>query len=173
MTETTEVKIDVPVPTGQDGDSVPAFDEAGEAQVAAAKKLVEDLKENGTLADLSESTHIPSPSSSSSKKRTLEKDEDEEEDNNEEDASGKLVDNRNFFSKLFRRKQDKKRKQKSTSPSSSAVAVRETKALPASRHAPEIVVREEGENGEGRRWAAGFGLAVAVGATAAAPYLFG
>jgi hypothetical protein len=164
VTETTEVKIDVPVPAAQDGDAIPAFDAAGEAQVAAAKQLVEELKESGTLAELSESTHIPESSSStaasSSKKRSLEKDDDDDESLGET-----LVDNRSFLSKIFRRKHDKKRKPTQAS--------RETKALPASRQAPEIVVREEGENGEGRRWAAGFGLAVAVGATAAAPYLFG
>ncbi|GAA5858516.1 hypothetical protein JCM8547_007342 [Rhodosporidiobolus lusitaniae] len=177
VTETTEVKIDVPVPAQADGDAVPTFDEAGEAQIEAAKKLVEDFKKEGTLADLSATTHIPEPhassssgAASSSKKRSLEVDEDDADlPESGTLADAIVVDNRSFLSKLFRRNQ-KKRKPTQAS--------RETKALPAPRAAaaqpkPEIVVREEGEQGEGRRWAAGLGLAVAVGATAAAPYLFG
>ncbi|GAA5907305.1 hypothetical protein JCM6882_002802 [Rhodosporidiobolus microsporus] len=179
VTETTEVKIDVPVPSSSsgaaaaaDGDEAPAFDEAGAAQIAEAQKLVESLKKDGTLAELSESTHIPEPaaaaasSSSSSKKRALEEDEDAlPREGTLADAL--VVDNRSFLSKLFRRNQKKR---------TPVQAARETRALPASssgRAAPEIVVREEDEQGEGRRWAAGLGLAVAVGATAAAPYLFG
>ncbi|GAA6031851.1 hypothetical protein JCM8097_002020 [Rhodosporidiobolus ruineniae] len=176
VTESTEVKIDVPVPAeGGAGEDAPAaFDEAGEAQVKAAKQLVEDLKASGTLAELTESTTIPdAPSSSSSaavapsKKRTLEPDEDALPQSGTLADTLEQVDNRSFFSKLFRRK----RKAGPTQAS------RETRPLPAPRagqqQVPEIVVREEDEQGEGRRWAAGVGLAVAVGATAAAPYLFG
>ncbi|GAA5821454.1 hypothetical protein JCM11251_004632 [Rhodosporidiobolus azoricus] len=165
VTETTEVKIDVPVPAAA-GDEAPAFDEAGAAQIAEAQKLVESLKKDGTLADLGESTHIPASaasSTSSSKKRTLEEDEDAlPREGTLADAL--VVDNRSFLSKLFRRNQKKR---------TPVQGAREVRALPASRAAPEIVVREEDEQGEGRRWAAGLGLAVAVGATAAAPYLFG
>lgn len=184
ITETTEVKVDVPV-TGAtaDDDAAPQFDADADAQIAAAQKLVDSLKKEHVLADLAEASHIPDPhpssaapstSSSSQKKQTkraLEADEDELP------ASGTLadalttVDNRSFFSKLFRRNARRK---------VPTQAGRETRALPAPRAArqqsiPEVVVREEDGDvqGETRRWAAGFGLAVAVGATAAAPYLFG
>ncbi|GAA5983081.1 hypothetical protein JCM11641_004905 [Rhodosporidiobolus odoratus] len=160
LTETTEVKIDVPVPAAEDGQAAPAFDEAGAAQLEEAKRLVEELKKDGTLADLTESTHIPEPAPT--KKRTLEEDEDAlPADGTLADAL--VVDNRSFLSKLFKR--NKKRKPTQAS--------RETRALPAASRAPEVVVREEDEQGEGRRWVAGLGLAAAVGATAAAPYLFG
>ncbi|GAA6000313.1 hypothetical protein JCM10207_007954 [Rhodosporidiobolus poonsookiae] len=154
VTEETEVKVDVPVPAE---DETPAYDEAGAAQIEAAKKLVEELKKDGTLAELTEATHIPD-----SKKRAHEKDEDDSLPDSGTLADALVVDNRSFLSKLFRRN-----KRKPTQAS------RETRALPAGSRPPEVVVREEDEQGEGRRWAAGLGLAVAVGATAAAPYIFG
>ncbi|GAA5866128.1 hypothetical protein JCM1840_005082 [Sporobolomyces johnsonii] len=166
VTETTEVKLDVPAegqPTSSNG--LVASDEQVEAQLAAAKELVQSLKKAGTLAELTESTAIPE--SASSKKRALEIDEDEAALPTSgtladlKATDDKVVDNRSFLSKLFRRKQRKVPTQ----------AARETKALPSR----EVVVldADAADQGEGRRWVAGLGLAVAVGATAAAPYLFG
>ncbi|BGP46457.1 hypothetical protein JCM10450v2_002302 [Rhodotorula kratochvilovae] len=173
ITETTEVKVDVPVAAPVEGDEAPQFDDAAAAQIAEAQKLVDSLKREHVLADLAEASHIPdphgSPAGSASKKRALEADEDElPQEGTLADALG-TVDNRSFFAKLFRRRNNTRRKVPTQ-------ASRETRALPAPRaprSIPEVVVREEDDVGEGRRWAAGFGLAVAVGATAAAPYLFG
>ncbi|GAA5826657.1 hypothetical protein JCM3770_007099 [Rhodotorula araucariae] len=171
ITETTEVKVDVPVVAPAEGDEAPQFDEAAAAQIAEAQKLVDSLKKEHVLADLAEATHIPdphgSPAGSASKKRALEVDDDElPQEGTLADALA-TVDNRSFFAKLFRRNARRK---------VPTQASRETRALPAPRtprNISEVVVREEDDIGEGRRWAAGFGLAVAVGATAAAPYLFG
>ncbi|KPV76577.1 uncharacterized protein RHOBADRAFT_52566 [Rhodotorula graminis WP1] len=189
ITETTEVKVDVPM-TGDAGDEAPQFEDDAAAQIAAAQKLVDSLKKEHVLADLADASHIPDPqpssastssAPSSTKKRALEADDDElPQSGTLADALG-TVDNRSFFAKLFRRKANGKRRKQPTQAS------RETRALPApsralaalsssttSQAAPEVVLREEdGDQGEARRWAAGFGLAVAVGATAAAPYLFG
>lgn len=173
------------------GDDAPQFEDDAAAQIAAAQKLVDSLKKEHVLADLADASHIPDPqplsastssAPSSTKKRALEADDDElPQSGTLADALG-TVDNRSFFAKLFRRKANSKRRKQPTQAS------RETRALPApsralaalsastssSRAAPEVVLREEdGDQGETRRWAAGFGLAVAVGATAAAPYLFG
>ncbi|BGP14383.1 hypothetical protein JCM10213_004507 [Rhodosporidiobolus nylandii] len=169
VTESTEIRVDVPLPApAADGEEVATFDEAGAAQLEEAKRLVEELKEAGTLAELAEATQIPEPAPVATKKRALEQDGDEDPTLPENGtlADALVIDNRSFLSKLFRRN---KRKPKQAS--------RETRALPApsasTSRTPEVVVREEGEQGEPRRWAAGLGLAVAVGATAAAPYLFG
>ncbi|GAA5976307.1 hypothetical protein JCM10908_005451 [Rhodotorula pacifica] len=170
VTETTEVKVDVPVTAPEDGEAAPAFDEAGAQQLREARELVESLKQSGTLSELSDATKIPEPAK---KKRALETDEDDEALPTEgtlADALG-TVDNRSFWGKLFRRNRRKPTQ-----------ASRETRALPAPRAAdeqqqlatiPQVIVRDEDQETEGRRWAAGLGLAVAVGATAAAPYLFG
>lgn len=176
MTETTEVKVDVPVaaPSAEEAEAAPAFDEAGAQQLREARELVESLKQSGTLSELSEATRIPE--SAKTNKRALEKDEDDDEDaplpteGTLADALG-TVDNRSFWGKLFRRNRRKPTQ-----------ASRETRALPAPRAVaqqqevapiPQVIVRDEDQETEGRRWAAGLGLAVAVGATAAAPYLFG
>lgn len=170
ITETTEVKVDVPA-----GDDVPQFDASAEHQLKEAQKLVQDLAKNHVLADLADGTHIPEPhASTSTKKRAHEVDEDDEplpEHGTLADALG-TVDNRSFFAKLFRRNPKKRR--------TPVQGGRETRALPASRTStsanadvPQVVIREEDNLEEGRRWVAGLGLAVAVGATAAAPYLFG
>ncbi|GJN87180.1 hypothetical protein Rhopal_000125-T1 [Rhodotorula paludigena] len=169
VTETTEVKVDVPV-SAAGLDDAPQFASDADAQIAAAQALVDNLKEQHVLADLSEATHIPDPHPASKKKRALEVDADDEalpESGTLADALG-TVDNRSFLSKLFRRNAKRKPTQ----------ASRETRALPAPRAAaalpvPEVIVREEDDLEGGRRWVAGLGLAVAVGATAAAPYLFG
>lgn len=180
VTETTEVKVDVPVaaPSAEEAEAAPAFDEAGAQQLREARELVESLKQSGTLSELSEATRIPD--SAKTNKRALEKDEDDDDDaplpteGTLADALG-TVDNRSFWGKLFRRNRRKPTQ-----------ASRETRALPAPRAAaqqqqqeeemaliPQVIVRDEDQETEGRRWAAGLGLAVAVGATAAAPYLFG
>ncbi|GAA5950822.1 hypothetical protein JCM8115_004983 [Rhodotorula mucilaginosa] len=176
VTETTEVKVDVPVaaPSAEEAEAAPAFDEAGAQQLREARELVESLKQSGTLSELSEATRIPE--SAKTNKRALEKDEDDDEDaplpteGTLADALG-TVDNRSFWGKLFRRNRRKPTQ-----------ASRETRALPAPRAVaqqqevapiPQVIVRDEDQETEGRRWAAGLGLAVAVGATAAAPYLFG
>lgn len=71
------------------------------------------------------------------------------------------VDKRGFFGKLFRKAPKK-------TPTN---AGREIKGV-GSQIA--VAVREDVDmEPEGRRWIAGFGLAVAVGATAAVPYLLG
>lgn len=155
------------------GDDVPQFDASAEHQLKEAQKLVKDLAKNHVLADLADGTHIPEPhASTSSKKRAHEVDEDDEplpEHGTLADALG-TVDNRSFFAKLFRRNPKKRR--------TPVQGGRETRALPAPRASasadvPQVVIREEDNLEEGRRWVAGLGLAVAVGATAAAPYLFG
>ncbi|GAA5960691.1 hypothetical protein JCM3765_007292 [Sporobolomyces pararoseus] len=169
VTETTEVKLDVPLDATSNG--LVASNEQIEAQLAAAKELVESLKSSNALSELADESRIVSPSSTSQqKKRAYEDDAQEEEE--EEDAvrtSGtladqdeKIVDNRSFLGKLFRRKQRRTPVQ----------GGRQTRALP-SREVVVALPQEEQQDAEGRRWIAGFGLAVAVGATAAAPYLFG
>jgi len=165
VTETTEVKLDVPLDSSN---GLVASDEQIEAQLAQAKELVQSLKDSHTLSELADESRIASPSSPQ-KKRSLEEDEDEQDDEEAVPTSGtladqddKIVDNRSFLGKLFRRKQRR-------------VPVeggRRTRALP-SRDVVVAIPMEEQQTAEGRRWVAGFGLAVAVGATAAAPYLFG
>lgn len=173
VTETTEVKVDVPVaaPSAEEAEAAPAFDEAGAQQLREARELVESLKQSGTLSELSEATRIPE--SAKTNKRALETDDDDDDtplptQGTLADALG-TVDNRSFWGKLFRRNRRKPTQ-----------ASRETRALPAPRAVqqevapiPQVIVRDDDQETEGRRWAAGLGLAVAVGATAAAPYLFG
>lgn len=171
MTETTEVKVDVPVAAPEQDEAAPAFDEAGAQQLREARELVESLKQSGTLSELSDATRIPEPAKKN--KRALDTADADDDDaplpteGTLADALG-TVDNRSFWGKLFRRNRRRPTQ-----------ASRETRALPAPRAPsqqqpiPQVVVRDEDQETEGRRWAAGLGLAVAVGATAAAPYLFG
>lgn len=76
-----------------------------------------------------------------------------------------VADRRGFFGKLFRRAPKR---------------VPIIKPAAAAAAGAQVAVMEEDEDEEesgitpdGRRWMAGFGLAVAVGATAAVPYLLG
>lgn len=156
-TETTEVKVDVPVVTPLPStNGLIATDEEVAAQIEAAQKLVESLKESGTLAELAESTSIEG-----SKKRALEGEEDEEALPESGTLADVLVDRRGFFGKLFKRA-PKARKV----PTHAGREIRVAGSQIA-------VMEQQGLAPEGRRWMAGVGLAVAVGATAAAPYLFG
>ncbi|KDE02936.1 hypothetical protein MVLG_06533 [Microbotryum lychnidis-dioicae p1A1 Lamole] len=156
-TETTEVKVDVPVSDAAEASSngLVASDEAVAAQIAQAKQLVEDLKASGTLAKLTQDTTIPS---SSVAKRTHEEDEDELPQTGT--LADALRDDRGFFGKLFRRRPNGGRR----------VPVNAGREI---RPAPAQLALVQREEAEGRRWVAGFGLALAVSATAAAPYLFG
>lgn len=174
VTETTEVKVDVPAAAAAEPESeaAPAFDEAGAQQLREARELVESLKQSGTLSELGDATEIPA-APTHSKKRALEHDAEAEDalptEGTLADVMG-TVDNRSFWGKLFRRNRRKPTQ-----------ASRETRTLPAPRvgqqqqatGVPQVVLQDADEEAEGRRWAAGLGLAVAVGATAAAPYLFG
>lgn len=63
-----------------------------------------------------------------------------------------VVDERGFFGKIFKR------------------APKRVEVIAAREVQGAMVAQEERE---GRRWIAGFGIAVAVGATAAVPYLLG
>ncbi|SCV67886.1 BQ2448_5497 [Microbotryum intermedium] len=155
-TETTEVKVDVPVSAAAEASSngLVASDEAVAAQIAQAKQLVEDLKASGTLAKLTQDTTIPS---SSAAKRAHEEDEDELPQTGT--LADALRDDRGFFGKLFRRRPNGGRR----------VPVNAGRAI---RPAPAQLALVQREEAEGRRWVAGFGLALAVSATAAAPYLF-
>ncbi|GAA6010226.1 hypothetical protein JCM11491_005400 [Sporobolomyces phaffii] len=156
VTESTEVKLDIPLDSSN---GLVASDEQIAAQLASAKELVQSLKDAKTLSELAEESQIPSPSSQT-KKRALE--EDVQEGDAVAENDDKIVDNRSFLGKLFRRKQRRVPVQ----------GGRHTRALP-SREVVVALPVEEQQLAEGRRWVAGFGLAVAVGATAAAPYLFG
>ncbi|KAM0754551.1 hypothetical protein T439DRAFT_321586 [Meredithblackwellia eburnea MCA 4105] len=149
-TQTAEVKVDVPVNT-EVSNGLVASDEAVAEQIEAAKKLVETLKEAGALKDLAESTE---PVASASKKRALEEDEDDAP-LPESGTMADLIDNRGFFGKIFRRapRRVPRTAGREIKPVASAIAVAERR-------------------GE-RRWVAGVGLALAVGATAAAPFFFG
>ena len=167
VTETTEVKLDVPLDPTSNG--LVASNEQIEAQLAAAKELVESLKSSNALSELADESRIVSPSSTSQQKKRAHEDDAEEEEEDTLPTSGtladqdeKIVDNRSFLGKLFRRKQRRVPVQ----------GGRQTRALP-SREVVVALPQEEQQDAEGRRWIAGFGLAVAVGATAAAPYLFG
>lgn len=163
VTETTEVKLDVPLDSSN---GLVATDEQIEAQLQAAKDLVQTLKESNALAELADESRIASPSKQrQEKKRALEIDEDDATHPSTgtlADQDDRIVDNRSFLGKLFRRKQRRVPVQ----------GGRQTRALP-SREVVVALPAEEQQIAEGRRWVAGFGLAVAVGATAAAPYLFG
>ncbi|KAM0788485.1 hypothetical protein ACM66B_001618 [Microbotryomycetes sp. NB124-2] len=178
-TETTEVKVDVPVLEADShavSNGLVAPDEVVAEQIAQAKQLVEELKKDGTLTQLTESTSIVGGT-----KRALEQEDDDDED--AESAFDKLADNRGFFGKLFRRAPSKATsRRRGRAP---LTASRTIKAAPASsdKQTQDLLVVEQDllvveqepieEIVEGRRWVAGFGLALAVGATAAAPYLFG
>lgn len=167
VTETTEVKLDVPLDTTS-SNGLAATDDQIEAQLAAAKELVESLKSSRALADLADESRITSSPSTTQKKRGHEEvTPGDEEDAGEvarslDDGDEKIIDNRSFLGKLFRRKQRRVPVQ----------GGRYTRALP-SREVVVALPQDEQQDAEGRRWIAGFGLAVAVGATAAAPYLFG
>lgn len=132
------------------------------AELAAAKALVDQVKaDTGATGGVTVSI-----------KRSLE-DEEEAEEEAPLPTSGTLADlpvekveeKRGFLGKLFRRGNKR-----------IPAPPREVVALPVEEvEAPEEVEAMLVEQTEepGRRWLAGFGLAVAVGATAAAPYLFG
>ncbi|KAI5481561.1 transcription regulator HTH, APSES-type [Pseudohyphozyma bogoriensis] len=142
-TETTEVQIDVPASTSE----LAVSDETAAQQIEDAKKLAASFKENA-----------PQSMPVASKKRSLEVEEEEEEALPE---TGTLADTRGFFGKIFKRAPRR--------GSAPRTASREIK--PAGSQL--AVVEKQVETVEGRRWVAGLGLAVAVTATAAAPYLFG
>lgn len=141
--ETTEVTVQVPT-----GD-VPQFASNAAEELERSRQLVQQLKEAGTLAELKNATDIPQAPSN---KRALEEDEDEEA----LPTSGTLadhqapVDTRGFFGKIFRRP-----------PRRPTTASREIRRLGSARNT--VVNRDI--NPEGRRWAAGLGLVVAVGAS--------
>jgi len=157
--ETTKVDIKI--------ESAPAglalTEEQIAAELAAAKALIDQVKaDTGATGGVTVSI-----------KRSLET-EDDGEDDSPLPTKGTLADlpvekveeKRGFLGRLFRRGNKRV----------AAPAPREIIAIPAEElDAPEEVeamLVEEVEE-PGRRWLAGFGLAVAVGATAAAPYLFG
>ncbi|KAL8286441.1 hypothetical protein RQP46_004458 [Phenoliferia psychrophenolica] len=148
-TKTAEVKVDVPL-SAEATNGLIASDEIVNQQIAEAKKLVETLAAAGKL----EMADATSPGT----KRALEVDSDDEE----LPTQGTLADlapadPRGFFGKIFKR-----------APKRGPVnAGRIVKGRPS---AGAVAVAES--KGE-RRWIAGVGLAVAVGATAAAPFLFG
>ncbi|KAK4053452.1 hypothetical protein OIV83_001619 [Microbotryomycetes sp. JL201] len=168
-TETTEVKVDVPV-LEADANAVSnglvAPDEVVAEQIAQAKELVESLKKDGTLTQLTESTSIVGGT-----KRALENDDDEE---GAESAFEQLADNRGFFGKLFRRAPAATRR-RGRAPITAGRTIRQAPATSDQQTQDLLVIEQQPteEMVEGRRWVAGFGLALAVGATAAAPYLFG
>lgn len=177
-TESTEVRLDIPLDpsssVGNASNGLIASNEQIEAQLAQARDLVESLKESHALADLAEESRIPSPSK---KKRAIEDESAGQDDDDEavptsgtladvDSSTTMLVDNRSFFGKLFRRKNKQHRR-------TPVQGGRETRALPSREVAVVALPEEEQQVAEGRRWVAGFGLAVAVSATAAAPYLFG
>lgn len=167
-TETTRVSVDIPLPAGGDeGNGLVASDEAVAEQIEQAKKLVKSLKEEGTLKRLSEETPIPSSTTSTSGgvKRALEQDDDE--DGAIEHDTAATRPRRGFFGRMFgggstdkkEKELEKRRLQRE----------RDERAVVGQ----QLMVIERHEEVEGRRWVAGLGLAIAVGATAAAPYLFG
>lgn len=173
MTETTEVKVDVPVREADKDavrDGVVSSEEAMTEQIRESQALVEKLKKEGALKALAQSTDLTS--SSSGNKRALEEDENTPTDATsaaaveEEEETNKP----GFFGRLLGRK-----------PRSAGTGreVRQRRAPRISAGTEEAVeagqqvMLVERQEVEGRRWVAGFGLALAVGATAAAPYLFG
>lgn len=120
-------------------------------EIEQAKELVESLKKKGKEAVVS--------AAGGSKKRALEDDEEErEEDEEDEQKPG-------FFGRLMGRKPRSK--------GTGRAVARRRSAAKAEQEVGQQVLLVERQEVEGRRWVAGFGLALAVGATAAAPYLFG
>lgn len=158
-TTTTEVKVDVPILAADIADvsnGLIASDDVVAEQIEQAKQLVETLKESGTLANLDDSTTI-------SNKRALEDDvEAEQAGEDGDDDENTPVDTRGFFGKMFRRGPTSVRRRDAAAgrkrPNNNAGAV-----VPTGETQQQIAVIEE-EQVEGRRWVAGFGLALAVGA---------
>lgn len=142
----------VAVPVNASGS--PKYAANAEAELEQSRRLVEQLKKAGTLADLQDATTIPQAArAGATKKRTLEADEDEDD---ALPTSGTMadarapVDTRGFFGKIFRRP-----------PRRPVTASREIKKLGTARSQAATTRRDI--NPEGRRWAAGLGLVVAVG----------
>lgn len=146
----TQVSVETPVASVDNG--LIASDAEVARQIADAKDLVQKLKDAGTLAELTASTAIPD-----SKKRNLDQVEPDDEEASEEDSIP--ADKRGFFGKIFKRApQSSKDKEKRVPKNAGRV-----KADVAGTQV--ALVQKEGVTPEGRRWIAGFGLAVAVGAT--------
>lgn len=157
--ETTKVDIKI--------ESAPAglalSEEQIAAEVAAAKALVDQVKaDTGATGGVTVSI-----------KRSLEAEEDAEDDaplptkgTLADLPVEKVVEKRGFLGRLFRRNN----KQRIPPPPREVVPLPvEEVAAPEEVEAMLVEQTEEPK----ARWLAGFGLAVAVGATAAAPYLFG
>ncbi|KAK4058488.1 hypothetical protein OIO90_000650 [Microbotryomycetes sp. JL221] len=178
VTETTQVKVDVPVLEADSNavsNGLVASDELVAEQIEQAKQLVETLKQDGTLTQLTQATNIVGGT-----KRALERDDDEA-DEDEGDDKRQFVDRRGFFGKIFRRGPSTTttttRRASGRRGQAPITAGRQIKPVPQTQDeqtAQELLVYEaDQEQVEGRRWVAGFGLALAVGATAAAPFFFG
>ncbi|ORY74311.1 hypothetical protein BCR35DRAFT_306776 [Leucosporidium creatinivorum] len=178
VTETTEVKIDVPVREADKDavrDGMASSEEVMAEQIKESQQLVEKLKKEGALKALAQSTDLAS-SSSSGNKRALEEDENTPTDAT---SAAAVADQEEmikpgFFGRLIGRKPrsagtGREVRQRRAAPRLSAGAASEEEAVEAGQQ----VMLVERQEVEGRRWVAGFGLALAVGATAAAPYLFG
>lgn len=177
MTETTEVKVDVPVREADKDavrDGVVSSEEIMAEQIRESQALVEQLKKEGALKALAESTDLAS-SSSTTNKRALEEDENTPTDATSAAAVEQEETNKpGFFGRLLGRKPrsagtGREVRQRRGAPRLSAGTAMEEEAVEAGQQ----VMLVETQEVEGRRWVAGFGLALAVGATAAAPYLFG
>lgn len=141
--ELTQVEVVAPIANG-----LVASDAAIAAQIAEAKELVAATMASADASVLS------------TKKRALEDDDEEDEKLPTSGTLADVIDRRGFFGKIFK-KAPRARKVPTN-------AGREIKVAGS-----QVAVMEERAVGGGRRWIAGFGLAMAVGATAAAPYLFG
>lgn len=135
-------------------------DASAEAEIAAAKAMVETLKQEQLSANVTSTKTI--------KKRVI---SDVTIDDEVIPAvapatlhDALVADNRGMFGKIFRR-----------APVGSKRAAHPGRVIRAGGSQIALVEREveaELQRPE-RRWIAGFGLALAIGATAAAPYLLG
>ena len=146
--KTAEVQVDDVAMSIDESNGLIASDEAVSQQIAEAKALVESLKAAGSPADAA------SPAGT---KRALEVDSDDEE-LPPRGTLADLADTRGFFGKIFKR-----------APKRGPVNAGRVVVKGRSSTGSIAVAENKGE----RRWIAGVGLAVAVGATAAAPFHFG
>ncbi|KAK4699462.1 hypothetical protein P7C70_g6800, partial [Phenoliferia sp. Uapishka_3] len=153
--QTAEVKVDVPI-SAEASNGLIASDEFVAQQIEEAKLLVSELKSTGALQEMADSTQV-SPAGT---KRALEVDEDDEELPTEGTMADVMPkDSRGFFGKIFKKAPRR-------------VPVNAGRAVVRARPSNSVAAVATQDKGE-RRWIAGMGLAVAVGATAAAPFLFG
>lgn len=177
VTETTRVSVDVPAasvaPDAQGhegGNGLVASDEDVARQIEQAKLLVESLKEDGTLKRLEGETEIVGGTKRALADADVDVDEGAGHEEDEGDENEKPT-KRGFFGRVFgkkdQRRQQRERQERARVGQQLVAVVPQSQIQQAG---PGVVVEEEVE---GRRWVAGFGLALAVGATAAAPYLFG